>query len=78
MKCALHCRADEIREASDPWEMEVWLAEQREPIDRTFDSATLSCHLSSPRCSATVAFAKMDVRGLAQDKVDTVHGMVRT
>ena len=30
-------RADRIMEASDLWEMEVWLAEQRERIDRTFD-----------------------------------------
>ena len=70
-------RADRIREASDLWEMEGWLAEQRERIDRTFDFRYSVLPLVFATLLRDHRLCEDDLRGLAQEKLDTIHRMVR-
>lgn len=71
-------RADRIRGASDLWEMEGWLTDQRERIDRTFDFR----YSVLPHVFATLLrdrrLSDDDLHGLAQEKLDTIHRMVNT
>ena len=68
-------RGQWIREASDLWEMESWLAARRLHIDRSFDFcysvlpivfATLLCHRR---------LSEEDLRGLTRDKLDAIRQM---
>jgi hypothetical protein len=71
-------RADRITEASDLWEMEGWLAEQRERI-RPYVRFPLLC---LPRVFATLLrdcrLGEDDLHGFAQEKLDTIHHLVPT
>lgn len=71
-------RADRITEASELWEMEVWLAEQRERIDRTFDFRYSVLPLVFATLLRDRRLCKDDLHGLAQEKLDIIHRMVRT
>ncbi|MBB5061569.1 hypothetical protein HDF16_006305 [Granulicella aggregans] len=71
-------RAERIKEASDLWEMETWLIDQREGIARTFDfrysvlARVFATLLRERRVSL------IDLRGLAQEKLDTIERLSRT
>ena len=71
-------RAERIKEASDLWEMETWLIDQRERIDRNFDfrysvlARVFATLLRERRLSLD------DLRGLAQEKLDTIELLART
>jgi hypothetical protein len=71
-------RAELIRQASDLWEVEAWLAEQRRRIDRTFDFR----YSVLPFVFATLLrdrlLSEEDLRGLDQEKVDTIRHILQT
>ena len=68
-------RAERVREASDLWEMEGWLTEQRRRIDRTFDFRysvlphVFAALLQDHRICAD------DLYGLAQEKLNAIRHM---
>lgn len=71
-------RAERIKEASDLWEMETWLTEQRERIDLTFDFR----YSVLARVFATLLRERRislgELRGLAQEKLDTIERLAQT
>jgi hypothetical protein len=71
-------RADRIKEAPDLWEMEGWLTEQRERIDRTFEFRYSVLPLVFATLLSDCRLSDDDLHGLAQEKLDTIHRMVRT
>jgi hypothetical protein len=71
-------RAERVREASDLWEMEGWLAERRRLIDRTFDFRYSVLPLVFATLLRERRLSEDDLRGLAQEKLDAIRHMVRT
>ena len=68
-------RAARIREASELWELERWLGEQRRRIDRTFDYR----YSVLPQVFASLLrsgrLTEDDLLGLAPDKLDAIRHM---
>jgi hypothetical protein len=71
-------RAGRIREASDLWELEGWLAERRRLIDRTFDFRYSVLPLVFATLIRDRRLSEDDLRGLAQEKLDAIRHMVGT
>lgn len=71
-------RAARITEASDLWELEHWLDEERRRIDRTFDYR----YSVLPQVFATLLrdgrLADDELLGLAPDKLDAIRHMARS
>ncbi|MBB5060920.1 hypothetical protein HDF16_005656 [Granulicella aggregans] len=71
-------RAEQINEASDLWEMETWLTEQRERIDRTFDFR----YSALARVFATLLrehrLGLNKLRGLDQENLDSIERLAQT
>ncbi len=71
-------RAAKIQEASELWELERWLTQRRQEIDRKYDyrysvlPPVLATLLSEGRLSED------DLRGLGQDKLQAVRCIVRS
>jgi len=65
-------RAERIKEPSDLWEMEDWLAEQRRRIDRTFDFRYSVLPLVFATLIRTRGLDEEELSGLAQEKLDTI------
>ena len=71
-------RADRIREASELWEMERWLAERRESIDRMFDFRYSVLPFVFAKLLRDRRLSENDLHGLAKQKLDAIHRMART
>jgi hypothetical protein len=68
-------RAERIGNASDLWEMEGWLAVQRQRIDRTFDFrySVLTRVFATLLCDGTLS--EDNLRGIAQEKLEIIRNM---
>lgn len=71
-------RAARITEASELWDLEHWLGEQRRRIDRTFDYR----YSVLPQVFATLIrdsrLTENDLHGLGEDKLDSIRHMARS
>jgi hypothetical protein len=69
-------RAAGIKEASDLWRLEDWLAEQRRRIDRTFDYRYSVLPMVFAALLREGRLDENELRGLAQEKLDAIHRIV--
>ena len=70
-------RAARITEASELWELEHWLGDQRRQIDRTFDYRYSVLPLVFASLIRNSRIAEGDLHGLNTDKLDAIRHMAR-
>ncbi len=70
-------RAAGVREASELWELERWIAERRHQIDRTFDFRYSVLPILFANLLREGRLAKEDLSGLAPEKLEAIRHMVR-
>ena len=68
-------RTARVREPSELWELEHWLGERRREIDRTFDFRYSMLPLVFAALFRHGKLKEEDLRGLAQDKFETIRHM---
>jgi len=71
-------RAARITEASDLWELEVWLGEQHRRIDRDFDYRYSVLPLVFANLLREGRITEDDLHGLAPNKLDSIGHMARS
>jgi Photoprotection regulator fluorescence recovery protein len=71
-------RAAKIEEPSELWELERWLAERRQEIDRKYDYRYSVLPLVLAALIRDGSLSEDDLRGLGQDKLNAVRRVARS
>lgn len=71
-------RAERVRDASELWELERWLAERRRRIDSTFDFRYSILPLVFATLLRDRRLSEDELRGLTEDKIDAIRQMACT